>query len=259
MRNPNHGRVWKTPATGKVVRRACLAAALALGWICSADAACRQALALGLDVSGSVDAREFRLQLDGLANALEAPPVVERLLAMPTAPVRLAAFDWSSPERQRVILSWRSVRTFSDITAIASRLRRTARAVEVGANANSTATAIGTAMLYGVTMLELQQECWKLTLDLSGDGKNNTGLPPQEAFIPNRFTINGLVIGSDNPATGDTRQVEIGELSSYYKAFVIRGPNAFVETALGYEDFERAMTRKLIRELEGLVIGAIEP
>ncbi|MCX8955594.1 DUF1194 domain-containing protein, partial [Ruegeria sp. NA] len=36
---------------------------------------CRQALALGLDVSGSVDSREYRLQLDGLASALTRPEV----------------------------------------------------------------------------------------------------------------------------------------------------------------------------------------
>ena len=48
---------------------------------------CRQALALGLDVSGSVDAREYRLQLSGVASALDAPEVREKLLSMPAAPV----------------------------------------------------------------------------------------------------------------------------------------------------------------------------
>jgi len=36
----------------------------------AALAACRQALALGLDVSSSVHSREYRLQLDGLATAM---------------------------------------------------------------------------------------------------------------------------------------------------------------------------------------------
>ncbi len=40
-----------------------------------ADAACLQALALGLDVSGSVDAREYRQQIGGLAEALSDPRV----------------------------------------------------------------------------------------------------------------------------------------------------------------------------------------
>ncbi|WP_336247087.1 DUF1194 domain-containing protein [Octadecabacter dasysiphoniae] len=49
---------------------------------------CRQALALGLDVSGSVDRREYRLQLDGLADALGHPDVVDALLSQMDAPVR---------------------------------------------------------------------------------------------------------------------------------------------------------------------------
>ena len=44
-------------------------------------AACRQALALGLDVSGSVDTDEYRLQLDGLAAALTSPEVVSALIS----------------------------------------------------------------------------------------------------------------------------------------------------------------------------------
>ena len=56
-------------------RRLCKAlAALSFTlWVTSsagADAACRQALALGLDVSGSVDEAEYQLQLQGLAAAL---------------------------------------------------------------------------------------------------------------------------------------------------------------------------------------------
>ena len=47
---------------------------------------CRQALALGLDVSGSVDALEYRLQLDGVAGALLDPEVIGAFLAFPDAP-----------------------------------------------------------------------------------------------------------------------------------------------------------------------------
>jgi len=52
--------------------------------------------------------------------------------------------------------------------------------------------------------------------------------------------------------------LQIGELTAYYNAYVIRGPNAFVETALGFPDFEEAMRRKLLRELTTLTIGQLE-
>ncbi|MGR3364390.1 MAG: DUF1194 domain-containing protein, partial [Maritimibacter harenae] len=45
------------------------------------EADCRQALVLALDVSGSVDAGEYRLQMDGLAQALTAPEVAAAILA----------------------------------------------------------------------------------------------------------------------------------------------------------------------------------
>ncbi|MCX8954953.1 DUF1194 domain-containing protein, partial [Ruegeria sp. NA] len=53
----------------------------------------------------------------------------------------------------------------------------------------------------------------------------------------------------------DRRYVQVGELSAYYSAWVILGPNAFVEVALGFEAYEEAMTRKLLRELDSLVLS----
>ena len=54
---------------------------------------------------------------------------------------------------------------------------------------------------------------------------------------------------------GDIRQADIAELSSYFRAEVVLGPDAFVQTALGFADYARAMTQKLIRELDGLVLS----
>ena len=38
---------------------------------------------------------------------------------------------------------------------------------------------------------------------------------------------------------------------------MIRGRNAFVEVARGFQDFETAMTRKLYRELSDIMLGAL--
>lgn len=219
-----------------------------------AAAQCRQALALGLDVSGSIDGREYRVQLGGLAAALNHPEVVDLFLSNPAAPVRLAVFEWSEPGHQRMLVNWMDIRTPDDLAAIAQTLDTTRRS-----NAPH-GTAVGSAMLFGAGLLADQQECWKQTLDLSGDGKHNVGPHPREVksdLQATGITVNGLVIGADDPAQGDIRFVEIGELSAYYTAWVIFGPNAFVEVALGFEAYEEAMTRKLIRELEGLTLSQL--
>ncbi|NVJ94571.1 MAG: DUF1194 domain-containing protein, partial [Marivivens sp.] len=44
---------------------------------------------------------------------------------------------------------------------------------------------------------------------------------------------------------------------SYWKTYVIRGPEAFVEPAAGFDDYEAAMRRKLLRELRSLALGSL--
>ena len=124
-------------------------------------------------------------------------------------------------------------------------------------------TALGTAMALGAEALREQGACWKRTLDISGDGKSNLGPRPADVkpdLVARGITVNGLVIGVDDAAIGDTRQADVGELSAYYRAEVIVGADAFVMTALGYADYARAMELKLLRELEGLVLSRlVEP
>ena len=62
-----------------------------------ARANCWLALALGLDVSQSVDAVEYRLQLDGLANALEDAEVQSAIFAYAPVTVRLMVYEWGTP------------------------------------------------------------------------------------------------------------------------------------------------------------------
>ena len=233
------------------MRAAVAAALLALP---AAGEPCRLSLALGLDISGSVNGTEYRLQLDGLADALEAPEVTGAILAMPGVPVEIAVFEWSGPASQRLLLSWTRLETAADVAGAAGRLRAVRR------EPTHPSTAVGAAMLYGAQLLS-GRACWQRTLDLSGDGTSNTGPRPSRVKDDPGLagvTVNALVIGADSPSYAERRQGEIAELSSYFRALVITGPGAFVETALGFEDYERAMTRKLLRELRGMAVGALE-
>ena len=221
-------------------------------WTTGALAQCRQALALGLDVSGSVDSVEYRLQLDGLAGALMRPEVREAFLSFPASPVRLYVFEWAGTGSQRQLLPWTSIDSAEDLTRIADILRATPRVPR------EPATAIGQAMLFGAQALSRQPDCWRHTLDLSGDGKSNTGPRPRDLKSDPRLdgiTINGLVIGSMGQTVGDRRQAEIGDIWAYYTVEVIRGDDPFVDVAVGFADFEAAMARKLLKELQTLVVG----
>lgn len=232
------------------------AVALALGLCTSVDAAraeeCRLALLLGLDVSSSVDAREYRLQLDGLAGALRQPEVRAAFLDLPGAPVRLSVFEWSGAGSQRLLLDWTVIRTVEDLDRAAARLANGVRVLL------ESTTALGRAMQVGAGMLATQPGCWRHTLDLSGDGQSNTGPSPRDVRMGGQIagiTVNALAIGADPERSGDDRQPDIAPLWAYFSTEVIHGPGAFVVVALGFEDFQDAMARKLLREVSGLQLS----
>lgn len=221
-----------------------------------AQAACRQALSMGLDVSSSVDDAEYRLQLDGVIAALNAPAVQEILFMEPDAPIRLHVFEWSGPVNHTVIVPWTELRSPADLQQVTTLLRGHGRGVA------APTTAIGSAILQGYAYLSAHPDCWKRTLDLSGDGETNTGPPPQsipDSARPTGVTVNGLVIGPASIGGDAGTFIDIKQLSAYYATNVIRGPGAFVEVALGYEDYATAMERKLLRELVSLAIGDLYP
>ena len=222
---------------------------LLLMYATMAQAECRQALALGLDVSGSVDAREYRLQLDGLAAALTSGEVRAALLEPSLPPVRLSIYAWSGAESQRLIVDWIAITSDDTLMTIAQRLRATERQL------TDTRTGLGPALLYGEALLNRAGECPIRTIDISGDGRSNHGLAPEQVTIAPDITVNGLAIGVDQPGIGDLRQMEVAEITAYYRTVLIRGPEAFIEVALGFEGFEEAMTRKLVRELQVMILG----
>ena len=223
-------------------------------WPGAGNAACRQALVIGLDISDSVDEAEYRLQLDGLAGALLDADVQAAFLAMPDAYVRLFIYEWGGRANQTTLVPWTEIASARDLRGTASVLRAKERP------AIRLATALGQAMLYGADALASQSDCWRRTMDLSGDGQSNSGPTPDmisgDAALVG-VTINALVIGAESPPFSGKFEGEIKELSSYFFSEVIRGPEAFVQTAVGFTDFEQAMAKKLLKELQTRAVSAL--
>ena len=206
------------------------------------------ALVLAMDVSSSVDAQEDALQRRGLAQALVAPRVQAAIFASDD-PVALAAFEWSGRFQQALLQDWVIIDTPATLTAVADRIGTSTRRYE------NHPTALGYALGYANTLMLRAPDCTQQKIDVSGDGLNNDGFSPRDAFGAFDFgdiTVNGLIINV--PETAATREGP-DDLLGYYASEVIRGPAAFVEVADGFDDFASAMERKLIRELGVLMLG----
>ncbi len=218
---------------------------LALLAAAPAEANCRLALALALDISSSVDAEEDALQRLGLANALVAPEVQAAILSDPGHSVALTVFEWSGRYQQDLTLDWVLLESPADIFAAAETVRRSKRRY------SEFPTALGFAMGFAAGVMRRAPDCLFQTIDVSGDGVNNDGFAPRLAysnFPLDEVTVNGLAIGGQDD-----------DLFRYYRDELIKGPGAFVELAEDFTDFERAMRRKLVRELETRAIGGLGP
>jgi len=102
--------------------------------------------------------------------------------------------------------------------------------------------------------------CDRQVVDLATDGTLNAGRAPEvvrSSPALRDITINGWAVsGGQVPDWRDGGTKETA-LAAYLTRLVIRGPWAFVEITKDFSDFERAMTRKLERELAGMVIGQL--
>lgn len=221
---------------------------MAVGFAGSAVAAqeCRLALLLALDVSSSVDPAEDQLQRGGTAAALISAEVEAAFFAA-DQPVALAVYEWSGRYNQEVVLDWTMINSRAKLLQAAEVVAKSTR------SHNEFPTAMGYALGFGAGVLAQAPACLSQTIDIAGDGQNNEGFSPRIAYREFGFdgvTVNGLVVNAAD------FEGEVG-LIAYYQSEVIHGPGAFMMIAEGFADFERAMGRKLVRELSPAAIGEV--
>ncbi|MCC1494335.1 DUF1194 domain-containing protein [Cognatishimia sp. F0-27] len=210
----------------------------------AAQPMCRLALALALDVSSSVDGREYALQRDGLAAALLDPEVKGAILSQ-GGPVALAVYEWSGRRQSVVIQDWVLLQDEAAIEQASARIAAAERSY------TRFPTALGYALGFGAGLLREAPACERQVIDVSGDGITNDGFWPQLAYKHFPFdgvTVNGLAVLGADPMVMD-----------HYLYELRHGPGAFVETADGYEGFRNAMARKLFREIRDRVVGQGAP
>ncbi|MDP3197762.1 DUF1194 domain-containing protein [Tabrizicola sp.] len=208
----------------------------------SAEADCRLALALAVDVSRSIDSQDYAIQTEGLALALQDKDV-RAAIFRPEGDVALAIYYWSGRGFQDLVQPWVVLDSPEALDAAIWKVRRTPRPKA------PLATALGDALSYGLDLMGDAPECDRRVIDVAGDGRNNDGISVARTYEREDFTgitVNGLAVGEHE-----------ADIVRYYQTEVIRGPGAFVELAPRQSDYPDALRRKLLRELQGPMIGQI--
>jgi len=199
-------------------------------------------LVFAVDTSMSIDGFEYQLLMKGIASAFRTPEVVSLIEQQNGVAVTL--FQWSSEVDQQYVIPWHLLNDSASVLAFAAKIDMAKR------DPNRLFTGIGEALEFGVHLIaDNAYEGRQLKIDVSGDGRNNVGIPlsmPQKKANALGIVISGLPIITYTNA-------DSFDLENYYREEVIQGPGAFIEIADDYEDFARAFLRKLLREISPLV------
>ena len=222
------------------------------------------ALVVSVDVSQSVDDTRFRLQMEGIAEALEDPSVVGAITGNPGG-ILFAMVTWA--DRANLVVGWRRIASRADAVATAALVRATPRQA-------GEFTCLG-QMFRTVTagvLPALPLAAERVVIDVSGDGIDNCTdadslSDAHEGLLATGATVNGLPIlvpgENDVVGAGAYRAPGYGlratplpqertSLEQWYRAHVIGGPGAFLLAAAGYGDFSRALRRKFVIEISAL-------
>lgn len=209
-------------------------------------------LLIAVDASGSVSEAEFALQIGGVAAGFRDPEVQEAIRSGPLQRIAVALMIWADARGRKAVSEWveidgpESANAFADLVLTQLQRRKTFL--------GKSGTGIGAAIGEGLKAMRRNGfEGTRLAIDVSGDGHETPLMFGEGMALPEarkraaqtEVIVNGLAILADDPT-----------LDIYYRARVATGPGSFVLVADGFEDFERAMRLKLLREIRQLVGAA---
>lgn len=204
-------------------------------------------LLLAIDVSGSVDNDEAKLQRQGYIDAFADERILRAIGSGPKGRIAVAYYEWSDNVYQRLVVDWTVISDRASAEAFTAKLRDARISI-------ATRTSISGALQYGVAMFARSPHAsTRKVIDVSGDGPNNDGPFVTEArdlTIKAKITINGLPIINDRPNRMGFPSMP--DLDLYYQDCVIGGPGAFIVAARDFENFAEAVKQKLFLEVAGL-------
>ena len=212
------------------------------------------ALALAIDISGSIDPDEAHLQRQGYVDAFRDPVIVKAILGGPNGRIAVAYYEWSDSWMQKLLIDWTLLDSEQAIAAFAQQLADSPISI-------ARRTSISGAIRYAIPLFGRSPfEPTRKVLDISGDGSNNDGgLVTDMRFeaLKERISINGLPImnGRPNPFGFPAED----DLDAYYLHCVTGGPRSFVEVARSFEDFPRAVRKKLLQEVADSAPRVLKP
>lgn len=232
-----------------------------------ADAEADTALIVAVDVSQSVDEHRYKLQMEGIAQALEDPGVVAAISSGPNGGILFSMITWA--DQAKVAIGWRRIASQDDASSVAALVRSLP---QEGGEFTCLARMLHTVSVRIIPGAPIPAK--QVVVDVSGDGVDNcsdtdTLHNERDAVLASGATINGLpiILAGENDVVGSGAYRAPGyglrelsgqpdhdrtTLDQWFSDHVIGGPGTFLLAAQGYADFGRAMRQKFVTEISQL-------
>ena len=188
------------------------------------------ALVLAIDCSFSVDANEFRLQMEGLGQAFTRPEVKEAIAKGPNGRIAVIAMQWSDEANQMVIVPWTVIAGDNDANRLGAALMEIPRRLAEGG------TSISMAMEYAASLFNDAPPSPRRVIDISSDGRNNIGPPvalSRNKVVKMGITVNALTILSYGISAMNAIRIPIVQITRSPVAALI-APSPGFRQACGY-------------------------
>lgn len=211
------------------------------------------ALIVSVDVSNSVDENRYRLQMEGIAKALEDESVVNAIAGGAAGGILFSMVTWA--DRPAVAVPWTRITDKASAAELAAKIRKLPQ--------QGGEFTCMTKMLRSVNdkiVPQIPGKPGRIVVDVSGDGPDNCNADEpidkvRDELVASGVTVNGLpILVEPEPGKEQMPLPGAGGLSveEWYRAHVMAGPGAFVLPAEGYGDFGRAIRQKFIVEISGI-------
>ena len=226
------------------------------------------ALLVSVDVSNSVDEHRYKLQMEGIAEALEDKGVLDAITGGTAGGILFGMVTWA--DRPSFVMPWTRISTKEEAAAVAAKVRKL--------QLQSGEFTCMTRMMRSVNdkiVPQIPAKATRIVVDVSGDGPDNCNADEtiesvRDELVATGVTLNGLPIneGDTNAPVGEGAYRAPGTafkdsaltkpnsapttLEEWYRAHVMGGVGSFVLPANGYADFGRAMRQKFVIEISGI-------
>lgn len=208
------------------------------------------ALMVSVDVSSSVDETRYRLQMEGIAQALEDASVIDAILNGPQGAILFSLMTWA--DRPDILLPWVRIASREDARGLAARLRKMPR--QTG---EFTCMSKMLRSVNDKVVPQIPARANRIVIDVSGDGPDNCNAAEttdvvRDELVASNVIVNGLPILDIPAAAGASPARASLDIEQWYTDHVKGGLGSFVLAANGYEDFGRAIRQKFVIEISGL-------